>query len=208
MRWNELISEDEHPNDERNDREYWQDLAKGWKTNPDKKPIFTNWPPSPQEMREAERTIFQDPEWLGYYAYFGWKSFTRIPESNWEWSRDKQCFRFSGVPAIWYLPKRSKLWRSHPQGGETSPDRKTVYMNLDGKIINPFGKPGPYDHMEMILPTALRQLRDFVAMKAPAIKANMQYLQGRYYIRFGKWPENERSQIFGRGWREQGLCRR
>lgn len=205
MRWNEILNELDYY-DDKADREHWRELSPHWVNQSEiqRRPTFRDWPPTAQQIQQVEREVLQDPEWLAYYARFDWRSFQRVGESNYRFDKNTMCFRFENVPAIWYTPKNIK---GHPEGGLASPDRKTVYMDLNGKLAkNPYrnGKE-KYGHLVVILPAALYQIRNFAIEQGKKVKSMLGLLTGEYYIRFGRWYENEQSKNYRTGEMEDGV---
>jgi len=180
-------AEDDEEHAYQRGRQFWQDLQKhypsGGKTS--WAPTFTTWPPSPAELREAEKRILQDAEWLAYYGYFGWRNWNVA--DKWDFGRlGKPLFNFDDVPMIGIAQ------------GKTFPDRQWLYMDIDGNIVNE--RPTKYAEYYIHLPAAVAACRAVVRSRAPAIRANLPYFTGDYFVRFGKWPENERS----RNWLVRG----
>lgn len=139
---------------------------------PTSKVKVTSWPPDAQQLREIERQVFQDPEWLQYWAQFGWRSFTST--SDWWFNKHTKLFVFYNVPEISYF------------NDALSPDRRMISMTTDGVVVE---DKSQYAHLHVTLPSALAVCRDVVLKAQPKLK----FLKGRYYIRFGLWPKNERS---------------
>ncbi len=144
-------------------------------SDPEFKPEIKNWPPSAQELREIERAVFQSPEWLNYWAQFEWRSFTRA--SKWHYNKNTDTFNFFDVPAISYFHDNLQ------------PERAMIRIKSDGTVV-PI--ESQYAHLHCVLPTALDACQAVVRLAAPKLR----FLKGTYYIRFGMWPQNERSQNF------------
>jgi hypothetical protein len=190
MRLSELFEEKyyrEHPTDV--GRSYWQDLAPHYKTSSqmdaEGKPDFTpeTWPPSGADLKRIEGKVMQNPEWLAFYAYFGWRSWTQVTVQKYL-DKHKNTFAIYNVPAISYHPNR---------GSKAEPDHLRVVFDLDGNIVD---TGGTYrgELISIPLPGALDLARRYVKqMFTPENKA---YMLGRYYVRFGLWRDDERSQNF------------
>lgn len=149
-------------------------------TEPEFRPEFSSWPPSEMELRQAEKQIFQDPEWLAYYARFDWTSFHEVERSGYFHDRYYGYTVFRDVPSLFYVR------------GEVMPDRTNVYLNNKGEVVpSPYfkGETDKYAHLHVTLPSAL----DLCRAKVRQIAAKTDWMKGTYYIRFGDWPENERS---------------
>lgn len=136
------------------------------------------WPPSEQEIKEIERKVLQDPEWLSYYKRFGWDSWTSISPSQVWFNKNDKTVSFYEVPAI------TKEWNPNKESGIV-PDRVMVKMDLTGN----FSIVGEHD---IILPRALDLLKQYI--KTTFTSQNLRYMTGRYYVRFGRWHDDERSQ--------------
>ena len=137
------------------------------------KPEIKNWPPSPQEWREVERAVLQSPEWVGYWARMGWTSWTSL-SSNWWYNPHKNEFSFYDVPMISYFHDNAE------------PERGVLILDTQGRVIP---SDSQYSHLTVVLPSALRLCQEKVKEAQPKLR----YLKGGYYIRFGAWPQNERS---------------
>jgi hypothetical protein len=175
----EDAEEDEDRAHERG-RTFWKELTPHLPhrlSEPSWAPKFSSWPPSRLELAQAEKQILQNPEWLAYYARFGWRNW-RIAD-DWRFGTGrKPLFRFDDVPQIGMV------------NGKAFPDRTWVEMDLDGQVVK---QPQPYDEYYIVLPAALHACREVVRMRGPVIRENLPYLMGQYFVRFGKWPKNERS---------------
>lgn len=167
----DLLSEDT----EFGRREFYRDLISHRSEkfgSPSSDIAVSQWPPSSQELREIERKVLQDPEWLQYWAHFGWRSFTST--TNWWYDKHNSEFVFYDVPEVSYF------------NDTLAPDHNMVKMDIDGVVTS---KKSQYSHLRVTLPSALAVCRDVVAKARPKLR----FLQGRYYIRFGMWPKDERS---------------
>ncbi|PZR79404.1 MAG: hypothetical protein DI537_41130 [Stutzerimonas stutzeri] len=120
--------------------------------------------------------MLQKPEWVAYWARFDWRSWTQA--TDYHYDRHENCFVFQNVPQF-----------SHHDGVVT-PDRESLMMSPEGAVI-----PRANDRFAQFvafLPSAVEACRQVVRLAAPKIK----YLTGQYYVRFGMWPKDERSQNF------------
>lgn len=162
-------------------REFWNEVSPHYEgTTPEWAPEIPQWPLTPQQMREVERAIFQRPEWIAFWARFDWRDWHMA--RKWWFDKNKNVFTFYEVPHINYFV-------DHPHWKKAMPHRSMISLTLDGKLIE---KKDGYSDAYMVLPTALEACRAVVRAAAP----KLDWLQGTYFIRFGKWPVDERSVNF------------
>lgn len=182
MLLNELLTEDDYEAS----RDFWRDLQphlRPFAKGPARTPEFSSGPPPEAEFRRAERWMLQDPEWLAYWAKFGWTSWVDVPRDQWDVDPRTLLFHFRNVPSLGRMPE-----------GRIFPDRTSVYFNLDGSRGDP--RPAEYDDAYVALPAALDTCRSLIRRKQKMLRHALPFLKGRYFVRFGRWPEGERSQNF------------
>lgn len=134
-----------------------------------------SWPLSPIQLRDLERTLLQTPEWIAYWARFDWRSWTQA--TDYHFDRHDNLFVFQNVPQISY------------HDGVAKPDRASLKMRPDGSVVEDTSR---FAEFYAYLPMAVEACRQVVRIAAPKLR----FLQGTYYIRFGMWPKDERSQNF------------
>jgi hypothetical protein len=144
--------------------------------DPEWKPEIPNWPLDALQLREIEKQILQRPDWLYYYARFDWTSWTEC-SANWWYDKNRNVFSFYDIPAISYF------------NNTPTPDRLMLQLKPDGSIVP---QNSQYSDLHQVLPTALRLCQEVVN----SALTKMKWLRGTYYLRFGMWPKNERSQNF------------
>ena len=140
---------------------------------------FTSWPPPQQELLRAQQRIFQDPQWLAYYKYFGW-NFNAINHDHVAYDPHKKVFHFYYVPGIF---------------SDGDPDHLIVDIDPAGNVVV------RNDEYSVPLPEALAVCMNYVRTAAPF----MQYFNGRYYVRFGPWSTEEVSKNYATGHLERGV---
>lgn len=143
------------------------------------------WPPSPEVIAYLERKIQADPDWLAFYQYFGW-NYPIGPKAD----SDKihyrnSCITIEDVPCL---------------GRDGGPDHMRIIFDLEtGKALRPpleninydFLVPGKY---WVYLPSALAVATELFQQERTRLAASRQWLVNKYYVRFGFWPANERSE--------------
>ncbi len=149
---------------------------------PEFQPDIPEWPLTPQHLREVERQVLQNPEWLHYWAYFDWRSW--MEPAEWHYDRHRDQFVFFNVPQLRYMHDRNL-----PEGQACGPDRTLLYIKPNGQVIE---SDSQYAQYYVTLPSAVQVCLNKVRQAGPKLK----FLKGTYYIRFGMWPKNERSQNF------------
>lgn len=167
---------------EREGNRFWRELVPHYSNrDPEGPPPPSSWPPSAADMAVIERDIMQRPEWMAVYASNGWRNWTVA--QDWHFWKKEVVFAFKNVPSIGYV--RGKLF----------PDRETLYLDLEGRqVANPFrSSPRVHEEYYRFLPNAIAACRAMLAGKSRAIRANLPFLTGSYYVRFGGWPTDERS---------------
>jgi hypothetical protein len=166
-------------------RRYWHEvqphMARDW--NETAIPC-DQWPLDEAGLRALERQVFQKPDWLARWAHFDWRSFQLA--HKWNYSKHNDCFNFYDVPSFGYKDRM------------VQPDRRMVTLTSDGKLIE---RKTEYSHFYATLPTAMEACMAVVRSARPKLAL----MRGEYYIRFGKWPENERSRNGINGELEEGV---
>lgn len=165
----------------------WRDLHKLDPFKQEYKPDV-EWPPNDEQLKQIERRILQDPEWLAYYKRFGWDSWTSIPKSHYYYDKHNKTISYYDVPSV------TSEWNVNKPKG-LRPDRTLLKIDLNGNIMS------GSDKYQVILPRALEQIKAHI--KSIFTPQNLRYMSGRYYIRFGRWRDEERSQNYLAS-REQG----
>ena len=154
-------------------RKFWNEIqphmARDW--NETTIPCPT-WPLDEDGLRGLERQVFQKPDWLARWAHFDWRSFQTA--HKWNYSKHNDCFNFYDVPSFGY------------KDGMVQPDRRMVTLTSDGKLIE---RKSEYSHFYATLPSAIEACMAVVRKAQPKLRL----MKDRYFIRFGKWPEGERS---------------
>jgi len=139
-----------------------------------------HWPLSDSELKELERTLMQEPLWLAYWENRGWTNWNEIKSQKY-FDKSKNTFSVYDVPAIWY----------DKQSNTIQPHDSIVKIDLNtGEIIS---GTSDYADLNIPLPRALGLIKRYTEKFSGD---NLKYLSGRYYVRFGKWREDERSQNF------------
>jgi len=167
------------------EKEYWSekrgDLRHMWSEKAE--PIHVDkWPLTMPELRELEKTIFQTPSWLAYWERFGWTSWQWMT-CNWHYNRNKQTAYFSEVPGIW-----------SSDGQTVVPERMSLEFDL--KAFDWSSERGPVKTLngqlvEVAMPAAVQLIRRWINQNLSG--KNLEYLNGKYYVRFGLWRSDERS---------------
>lgn len=156
----------------------WRELSNQHSAfNQGYKPQF-EWPPSEQEIKEIERRVLQDPEWLSYYKRFGWDSWTSVPQNQVFFNKHDKTVTFYDVPAI------TKEWNPQKEYGIV-PDRALVKIDLNENFLY-------NSEHAILLPRAVDLIKHYV--KSTFTSQNLKYMTERYYVRFGRWHNDERSQ--------------
>ena len=154
-------------------RKFWHEvqphMARDW--NETTIPCPT-WPLDEDGLRGLERQVFLKPDWLARWAHFDWRSFQTA--HKWNYSKHNDCFNFYDVPSFGY------------KDGMVQPDRRMVTLTSDGKLIE---RKSEYSHFYATLPSAIEACMAVVRKAQPKLRL----MKDRYFIRFGKWPEGERS---------------
>lgn len=141
---------------------------------------FTTWPPPQQELLQAQQRIFQDPQWLAYYAFAGF-DFNHISNDKVFFDRHKNVFHFYDVPGIFR---------------DGDPDRLLVDVDFSGNVSTRGS-----EEYAVPLPEALAVCINYVKAAVPFT----QYLTGQYYVRFGPWSTEEVSKNYATGELERGV---
>ncbi len=177
MRKRRMMSEDVHTDRYEDGRKYYAELQPHFNQNvyreAEFKPEIPQWPLTPQQFKEVERQVLQNPEWLAFWAKFEWRSW--MSPSNWYYNPHTDIFSFYDVPQISYIH------------GKVGPDRGILQIKSNGEIDH--SKRGEYADYFAFLPSCI----DVCINKVREASPKMKYLKGSYYIRFGMWPQNERS---------------
>jgi hypothetical protein len=155
-------------------RSFWLEMQPHYRGTGDAQwsPSFTSWPPSRQELLSAERQINQHPEWIAYWAKFGWRSWQEA--DNYYYDKRTRRVRFYDVPHIANIH------------GKFSPDRASLEIDLDGNVHE---RESKYAQFYIPMPSAIHACMAVVNK----VRANLKYLDGEFYIRFGRWREGEQS---------------
>lgn len=139
-----------------------------------------HWPLSDSELRDLERTLMQEPLWLAYWEKRGWTNWNEIKSQKY-FDKSKNTFSVYDVPAIWY----------DPQSKTIKPYDTMVKIDLkNGEMLS---GTSDYADLNVPLPRAVELIKRYTKNFSGD---NLKYLTGRYYVRFGKWREDERSQNF------------
>lgn len=194
MRWHNLLAEDDY---HRRRRDWSETYPKHYRPSREIEHKFeiSSWPPSNAELHSVERKILQDPEWLAYYVYFGWTSWTQITCRYW-FDKHKKQITFYDVPMISEkVPSITKHLLSNPEVDHdkilVEPDRGIVVFDIHGHVLKDHSMHEGYIS-SIPLPRAMDMMERYV--KKMFTPENLTYMTGRYYVRFGRWNTEERSQ--------------
>lgn len=138
-------------------------------------------------IEEIELAVKDDPEWQKYFKYFGWPDpFNNVPGEDYNSVTrlfhgpiEKWHYSFYNVPQI--------IIKGSHRG---QPDRTMLKYDLNGNEVT---EKNEYSDNYMIFPIVKRNIEDWLKKDLERVKKDLDKLEGRFYIRFGKWSKNERS---------------
>ena len=188
MRWHHLLAEDNYHDRKRDWAEVYPKHYRSSKVEHNYE--VSTWPPSHDELLQVERNILQDPEWLAYYHYFSWLSWNHVVCTRW-FDKHKKQMVFYDVPMI---AEKYSTAIAHPDHALVDhrivlePERGRVVFDIHGNILESVRSYA--GHVTGIpLPRAMQLLEHYV--KHMFTPENLKYMTGRYYVRFGRWREDE-----------------
>jgi len=140
-----------------------------------------HWPMDAHGIARIEQRILQNPNWLAYWERFDWTSWQWLTCRYW-YDKHNQKVAFYEVPCIAY------------HNSAVVPDRTSVTYDLKSQSWDPaHGLTRHYNGQltQVIMPSAIHLIKSWI--KKNLTGQNLEYLNGRYYVRFGRWREDERS---------------
>lgn len=143
-----------------------------------------------KSMKEIEQIVKNDPDWKSYFKFFGWVDpFNVVPENNenvvsrmFYGPIEKWHYSFYNVPQI--------VIKGTDAG---SADRTMLKYDLNGNDIT---EKTEYSDNYMSFPTIKRNIEAWIRKDLKKVKKDLNKLKGKFYIRFGGWPKNERSKNY------------
>jgi hypothetical protein len=158
-------------------------------------------------MQQIEDFVNHDKTWLNRLNYFGWRDLNTPPDSFYRNSRffhgsdqSKWRYTFYDVPAI--------LTKGNPQGLYKG-DMDRTRLEFDFQTLKPLIRQETAKFNKImglkVFPTVLKNIIDFMKKDKLQIEAEKQYHNTTYYIRFGRWREEEQSKNFITNEMEKGV---
>lgn len=138
-----------------------------------------SWPLSAQDQASFEQTMWNDPKWEKYYLRYSWPDLDKIKTEPYLNPHTKTV-TFYDVPGIFYNPNSPTKFE---------PWRSSVKLDLQGNVL-------PSESDSHFIPLSKSKAFMISYVKNVYNPENLKWTLGRYYVRFGKWRKDERSQNY------------